>query len=188
MNRRKEPITFGFFKPSDWLGKLSREIERIEKVAPGQKDELIDHGINFAITAWHMGEWAWSTFNRNPKVKSQIANCIGCSIAELTCDRFKIELCKQPLGLISLDYCRIITTSAKHIGVDRDDPNFDVTVSAGPTTNLRRDTSANFLSFDAVPQWRLKIRTGEDSYPALDAYREVLNYWENFFRTYPVTS
>jgi hypothetical protein len=188
MNRRKEPATFGFDKPSDWLGKLRREIKRIEEVSPEQKNELIDHGINFAITAWHMGEWAWSTFNRNPTIKSQISKAIGCPVSDLSFERFKTELCKSPFGLASLDHCRIITTSAKHIGVENDDEDFHVAVSAGPTTSVQRGALGNFSSFEAISYWRLKIHAGAKNLSALDAYKEVLEYWDTFFKTYPVTS
>lgn len=135
-----------------------------------------------------MGEWAWSTFNRNPTIKSQIAKAIGCPVSDLSFERFKTELCKSPFGLASLDYCRIITTSAKHIGVENDDADFDVAVSAGPTTSVHRGAPGNFSTFETISYWRLKIHAGVKNLPALDAYKEVLAYWDKFFEKYPVIS
>lgn len=188
MNTRKEPVTFGFDKPSDWLDKLRREIKSIEEISQGKKNDLVDHGINFSITAWHIADWAWAHFSDDVDVKQKIAKEIGCKYQDLTDKKFKLEICRPPFGLKSLDYCRIITTSAKHIGVEYDDPTFEVAVSAGPTTNLHRGQPVAFSKFEDLENWRLKIHTDAKNLSALEAYKEVLAYWDLFFRNYPVTS
>ena len=41
----------------DMLEKLRREIDRLAGSIIRQ--EIVDHGLNAAMTAWHLTDWAW---------------------------------------------------------------------------------------------------------------------------------
>jgi hypothetical protein len=49
------PRTFDIESSRDMRNKLEREFERIQ--AAGSRENLSDHGVNFAVTAWHVTDW-----------------------------------------------------------------------------------------------------------------------------------
>ena len=51
------PETFALDSSRDMLEKLKREIERLAGSIIRQ--EVVDHGLNAAITAWHLTDWTW---------------------------------------------------------------------------------------------------------------------------------
>ena len=54
----------GWSSPFELICKLDRELERIDnsKIL----DELVDHTMNFALTAYHMTDWVWKLLERKP--------------------------------------------------------------------------------------------------------------------------
>src|SRR5437899_1846509 len=51
------PKTFAINSSRDLLEKLKREIERLAGSIIRQ--EVVDHGLNAAMTAWHLTDWTW---------------------------------------------------------------------------------------------------------------------------------
>ena len=51
------PETFALDSSRDMLEKLKREIEQLASSIIRQ--EVIDHGLNAAMTAWHLTDWTW---------------------------------------------------------------------------------------------------------------------------------
>jgi|SRR5689334_12328999 hypothetical protein len=51
------PETFALDSSRDMLEKLKREIERLAGSIIRQ--EVVDHGLNAAMTAWHLTDWTW---------------------------------------------------------------------------------------------------------------------------------
>ena len=49
------PETFALDSSRDMLEKLKREIERLAGSIIRQ--EVVDHGLNAAMTAWHLTDW-----------------------------------------------------------------------------------------------------------------------------------
>ena len=74
--------TFDLETCRDLLDKLDRELKRIR--GTNNRLELADHGYNFAITAWHISEWAWAAMDHKYDLKIQIAKAIDISPAKLS--------------------------------------------------------------------------------------------------------
>jgi len=65
----------------DMLEKLKREIERLAGSIIRQ--EIVDHGLNAAMTAWHLTEWTWREIQGSiPRIRS-VTEKAGTSIREL---------------------------------------------------------------------------------------------------------
>src|SRR5258708_34534766 len=75
------PKTFAINSSRDMLEKLKREIGRLAGSIIRQ--EIIDHGLNAAMTAWHLTEWTWREIQGSiPRVRSLTARA-GTPITEL---------------------------------------------------------------------------------------------------------
>src|SRR5437763_4793646 len=62
------PKTFGINSSRDMLEKLKREIERLAGSITRQ--EVVDHGLNAAMTAWHLTDWTWKEIKDSPRLRS----------------------------------------------------------------------------------------------------------------------
>src|SRR6266436_10399168 len=75
------PKTFAINSSRDMLEKLTREIERFAGSIIRQ--EVIDHGLNAAMTAWHLTDWTWREIQGSiPRLRSLTARA-GTPIREL---------------------------------------------------------------------------------------------------------
>ena len=91
----------------DMLEKLKREIERLAGSIIRQ--EIVDHGLNAAMTAWHLTEWTWREIQGSiPRIRS-VTEKAGTSIRELKqFQQFVKRDCAE------LAYCEGIAISTKH--------------------------------------------------------------------------
>src|SRR5215467_5450225 len=55
--QRTPPKTLAMNSSRDMLEKLRREIDRLAGSIIRQ--EIVDHGLNAAMTAWHLTDWVW---------------------------------------------------------------------------------------------------------------------------------
>src|SRR6266550_2815650 len=62
------PKTFAINSSRDMLEKLKREIERLAGSIIRQ--EVVDHGLNAAMTAWHLTDWTWKEIKDSPRLRS----------------------------------------------------------------------------------------------------------------------
>src|SRR5215813_4057538 len=91
----------------DMLEKLKREIERLSGSVIRQ--EVVDHGLNAAMTAWHLTDWTWREIQRSiPRFRGVTARA-GTPIRELK--QFQ-EFVKGDCA--ELACCEGITVSTKH--------------------------------------------------------------------------
>lgn len=64
--KNKPRHAFGVDTPRDMLEKLNRELNRITNSS--EREDLVDHANNFALTAWHITDWVWrAAFSKNPE-------------------------------------------------------------------------------------------------------------------------
>ena len=91
----------------DMLEKLKREIERLAGSIIRQ--EIVDHGLNAAMTAWHLTEWTWREIQGSiPRIRS-VTEKAGTSIRELKqFQQFVKRDCAE------LAYCEGSAISTKH--------------------------------------------------------------------------
>ncbi len=76
----KRPVhSFGIATASEMLAKLERELERVANSTFDPQD-VVDHSINCALTAWHMVDWVWQMhFRRDGNAQAQLAAIAGVS-------------------------------------------------------------------------------------------------------------
>jgi hypothetical protein len=95
----------------DMLEKLKREIERLAGSIIRQ--EVVDHGLNAAMTAWHLTDWTWKEIKNSPRLRS-LTTRAGTPIRELK--QFQ-EFVKRDCP--DLAYCEGIAVSTKHFGFSK---------------------------------------------------------------------
>jgi hypothetical protein len=106
------PKTFAINSSRDMLEKLTREIERFAGSIIRQ--EVVDHGLNAAMTAWHLTDWTWREIQGSiPRLRNLTARA-GTSIRELK--QFQ-EFVKR--NCAELAYCEGIVVSTKHFAFSK---------------------------------------------------------------------
>jgi hypothetical protein len=106
------PKTFAINSSRDMLEKLKREIERFAGSIIRQ--EVVGHGLNAAMTAWHLTDWTWREIQGSiPRLRSLTARA-GKPIKELK--QFQ-EFVKR--NCAELAYCEGIAVSTKHFAFSK---------------------------------------------------------------------
>jgi hypothetical protein len=105
------PKTFAINSSRDMLEKLKREIERLAGSIIRQ--EVVDHGLNAAMTAWHLTDWTWKEIKDSSQLRSLTARA-RMPIRELK--QFQ-EFVKRDCA--ELAYCEGIAVSTKHFGFSK---------------------------------------------------------------------
>jgi hypothetical protein len=176
---------FGLRSCRDMRDKLERELERL--AATIDRDELVDHGINAPLTAWHLTDWTWGDLVHKPELRAQLAREAASNAGSFSLDDFRrlvVRLCPD------LAYCRIVTNDAKHLGSDRhdDDPTFTTVVAPAEITWVNaRGEPMRWTNAQGEPitwtseAWDLMI-TDDDGAKrrAVDVFGRVLDWWTTF--------
>src|ERR1700745_3613410 len=109
--QRTPPKTLAMQSSRDMLEKLRREIDRLAGSIIRQ--EVVDHGLNAAMTAWHLADWTWKEIKDSPRLRSLTARA-RTPIRELK--QFQ-EFVKRDCA--ELAYCEGIAVSTKHFGFSK---------------------------------------------------------------------
>jgi hypothetical protein len=187
------PNAYGLQSSGDMLMKLDREMARLAS-ANGQQD-VIDHGLNVAMTAWHLVDWVWTDIKRLKRLPDWlvVAGGIGVPAGALNdADAFKNYALKQ---CPELRYCQIITTSAKHFryGITRDDPEFkSAALAPGPITWRNKwgqpiyfvNNQGERVTFISEA-WGLWIIEGEERRRAVEVYERANAWWRQLIHNLP---
>src|SRR5262249_9370047 len=104
--QRTPPKTLAINSSRDMLEKLRREIDRLAGSIIRQ--QIVDHGLNAAMTAWHLTDWVWREIQGSTRRPTLTARA-GAPIRELK--QFQ-ELVKR--NCAELAYCEGIAISTKH--------------------------------------------------------------------------
>lgn len=172
------------------LRKLERELKRL--ASSTDRDDIVDHGIYFAWTAWHLTEWVWPDTAHTSGLRDRLAAEAGMPALSLDGragkEAFKdyaIKACPE------LRYCRIIATTAKHLDCRRPypgDPKFATGVAPGEITFMNdRGEPITFLNTKGEPiRWTSAasdlVIVDEDGtrHRAADVFGRVRNWWIQF--------
>jgi hypothetical protein len=175
-------MTFGISSCRDMLAKLGREISRLE--AAKTLEDAADHGTNAAIAGWHLNDWIWFVFDRNPTLKARAGEEAKQEWAKKK--DFQDWLRKQSR---QLSICKKITISLKHSAEDKADfstrPEFAVVYWMNAKnekftwTNEGKDFRLSNLS-----NW--VIVEGEAQYPAIELFKAVHKFWSAFLDHYGI--
>ena len=109
--QRTQPKTLAMQSSRDMLEKLRREIDRL--AGSILRQEIVDHGLNAAMTAWHLTDWAWREIQGSTRLPTLTARA-GAPIRELK--QFQ-ELVKR--NCAELAYCEGIAISTKHFAFSK---------------------------------------------------------------------
>ena len=106
------PETFALDSSRDMLEKLKRELERLAGSIIRQ--EVVDHGLNAAMTAWHLTDWTWRKIQASIPQHRILTARAGTPIKELK--EFQ-EFVKR--DCTELAYCEGIAVSTRHFAFSK---------------------------------------------------------------------
>ncbi len=177
-----QSTTFGITNCRDMLRKLEREISRICNST--RREDIADHCVNAAWTAWHLADWVWADIVVDDiNLKVRLAREAGIRVPEFKLGQFKLLMSSEH-RCPELAHCRIITTDSKHLGhTSRSaDPEFSVTASAAqsPPAGVS-DLDWLPIVHEASPSdWVFKIVEGDNKDAVVDLFQKVRDYWAGF--------
>lgn len=184
--------SFGLQKPRDWCEKLVREFDRL-KASPTDKHDTIDHGINFAITAWHMVDWVWVLhFRDRPDDQKRLGLSLGenANATDPPWPFREATLSQCP----ALTYCRDICNGTKHVVLTRGGtPEALLTTASTTVTDPGFMLGSSRLGVGVLLDepaviHRLKIvdQDGTRLY-ALAEFGKVMTFWKQFLKDHGLT-
>jgi hypothetical protein len=177
------PPTFAISSSRDMLEKLKREIERLAGSIIRQ--EIVDHGVNAAMTAWHLTECTWREIQGSiPRVRSLTARA-GTPIREL--EQFQ-EFVKRDCA--ELAYCEGIAVSTKHFAfsklpvfstkvTERFKINPDPIGKDGGATRHQFSPTGETVSYTAQAS-ELWITDGRSLTSAAEVLEDSFQWWRKF--------
>ena len=167
-----ETMTFDLNSSRDMLRKLNRELERIRNADPTDREGLADHGINLAVTAWHLAEWVWSDIKGRTDLRIWLAKKAGIKPQEFSKRAFKTYLANE---WPELGYCQVIATSSKHVGCD-----VEYVEAAGTSARSTPHGPASETDISTPAHWVLKLTIGDERIEALPVFETVSKRWTAF--------
>ena len=181
--------TFGLITPREWLGKMGRELARLEST--NVKVDIADHAMNFAWTAWHMAEWVWLTLEAHEEKAQALKANVDTTLAgdsnwrdKKPASRFREYVIRTECA--GLELCGDIANEAKHF--QRRTESVSTVVSArtpAPFPALvymaQNFSHADFPQPGVEPvRWMPKIFTPNGKAEAVEKFRVVHDFWARF--------
>jgi hypothetical protein len=177
------PKTLAINSSRDMLEKFKREIDRLAGSIIRQ--EIVDHGLNAAMTAWHLSEWTWREIQGStPRIRS-LTEKAGTSIRELKqFQQFVKRDCAE------LAYCEGIAISTKHFTfsklpvfstkvIERFKINPDPIGKDGGATRHQFSPTGETVSYTAQAS-ELWITDGRSLTSAAEVLEDAYQWWRNF--------
>ena len=180
--QRTPPKTLAINSSRDMLEKLRREIDRLAGSIIRQ--EIVDHGLNAAMTAWHLTDWVWREIQGSTRRPTLTARA-GAPIRELK--QFQ-ELVKR--NCAELAYCEGIAISTKHFAFSKL-PVFSTKVTErfkiGPVP-ISKDGVATLHQLSPIGEnitytaqaAELWITDGRSLTPAAEVLENAYQWWRKF--------
>ena len=178
--QRTPPKTLAINSSRDMLEKLRREIDRLAGSIIRQ--EIVDHGLNAAMTAWHLTDWVWREIQGSTRRPTLTAKA-GAPIRELK--QFQ-ELVKR--NCAELAYCEDIAISTKHFTFSKL-PVFSTKVTERFKINpIGKDGGATRHQFSPTGETvaytaqaaELWITDGRSLTPAAEVLEHAFQWWCKF--------
>ena len=177
------PETFALDSSRDMLEKLKREIERLAGSIIRQ--EVVDHGLNAAMTAWHLTDWTWREIQGSTLVLRALTARGKTPIREL----------KQFQGFVKRDcaelaYCEGIAVSTKYFTFSKP-PVFSTKVTErfkissdpigkdGDATLNQFSPASEIVSYTAQAS-ELWITDGRSLTSAVEILEDAFQWWRKF--------
>jgi hypothetical protein len=177
------PKAFAIDSSRDMLEKLKREIERLSGSIIRQ--EVVDHGLNAAMTAWHLTDWTWREIkDSTPRLRNLTARA-GRPIRELK--QFQAFVKRNCTELAN---CEGIAVSTKHFAFSKL-PMFSTKVTErftiGPDA-IGKDGRATMQQFSPTGEGisytaqasELWISDGRSLTLAAETLENAFRWWRKF--------
>jgi hypothetical protein len=174
--------TFGLRTPQDLLSKLERELTRLK--AAREPADMIDHGLSFAVSAWHMTDWIIEDDIYRDRVRARYQ--IQTTDKDKVVKKFQE---KVALASADLESCRVVATCAKHLECTRpppSDPKFEAQESPGRIRWLNnRNEEVTFGNDNGTVTFisNLCIVQGGCRRQASEIFTRTLEWWRSFIDT-----
>lgn len=155
----------------DIFAKLYREKRRFEEAGAdneGRKDQ-VDAAVNFAITAWHMTDWAWQ------RRKHELGKCYGVSSLK----NFQNELRKRCRDLA---VCDVIANAAKHGGTAHNLENRPEIETILISEAAESAPSVELYVATSEPRWLLRIKVNDNPEDLQAIFYRVLGLWHRIIQ------
>ncbi|KAA1012617.1 hypothetical protein FVF58_12115 [Paraburkholderia panacisoli] len=165
-------LSFEIKTPVDMLEKAKRELRRLRAAesSPDDNDLISDHGMNFAITVWHVADWVWKKFNPN--------NCGNLKDLGLHTFNDLHSLIRQESDALAI--CFEIATGSKHLTLDKD--------SSYQRRVQVTDISARAATAMALSRSVLKVELlSGDRKRADEVFTAAIAYWDTFFKKFNIS-
>lgn len=153
------------------LAKAKRELDRlIHAYSSIEENRFVsDHGLNFAITAWHIADWVWKVYSPHNNKNLQ-----ALDLKKLYDLQKMIRSNSEALAI-----CYEIANGSKHMKLDKD---------SGYTPSVA-DTNASISSSmstsDIFYVLKVELPNGERK-RAEEIFKDAVAYWEEFFAKYDI--
>jgi hypothetical protein len=181
--QRTPPKTLAMQSSRDMLEKLRREIDRLAGSIIRQ--DIVDNGLNAAMTAWHLTDWVWREIQGSTRRPTLTART-GAPIRELK--QFQ-ELVKR--NCAELAYCEDIAISTKHFTfsklpvfstkvTERFKINPDPIGKDGGATRHQFSPTGETVTYTAQAA-ELWITDGRSLTPAAEVLEHAFQWWRKFF-------
>jgi hypothetical protein len=177
------PKTFAINSSRDMLEKLKREIERLAGSIIRQ--EVVDNGLNAAMTAWHLTDWTWREIEGSIPRRRTLTARAGTTIKELK--EFQ-EFVKR--DCTELAYCEDIVVSTRHFAFSKL-PVFSTKVAErfkigpvpigkdGGATQRQCSPTGESISYTAQAS-ELWITDGRSLTSAAEILENAFRWWRKF--------
>lgn len=182
--RLQSPKTFELKTSRDVLEKLRRELSRLSKSA--DRDDVIDHGTNAAMTAWHLVDWIWREIKASPDLQKKVSQITGIPSKNLSLDALR-EFAKKACPAIK--YCESIAISTKHLGCP-EGPNFETGISSEKREVADSKSMTAALEFEFGPLGtamrvteiasHIFVIENDKRTPAAQLLRKTYDWWKHF--------
>ena len=179
--QQKFQSVLGWSSPFDMVCKLESELERIDHAKTLR--DLVEHAINFALTAYHITDWVWELLQRSPADGSErlIRDSWIVAIGHEPQTREELwhwayERCPE------LEFCRQLANATKHLSCclkhGASAAEFEV---AATDVWERRKAESPFTSImdqHRAENWRLMLVDGDQRLDLINVFRErILEFW-----------
>jgi len=172
MNHSKPPHTFGHENCRDLCEKLNRELGRLNDAR--NREDIADHAINFAVTAWHLIDWVWATHERNDEYFAFKGEAKRASGGWKCLADFRDYIVgREP----RLENCGLFANSAKHLVLD--EKRWPNQSEVATIASAKGDVTLSDM-FQGTVEWTPKIVVGQRHLDARVEFQVVLDFWTQF--------
>lgn len=186
MAQKKYKSVLGYDSPFEFSCKLEREYHRMEQ-AKG-RDELVDHAMNFALSANHMLDWIYEILQRDykdPDPKFEIDSWIAVigfkpqNFSELR--EWAEQQCPE------MEYCRQLANATKHLSCKpkknkAPTAEFNISPTEKWEDRQKREPFLSVLDCNDAKNWRLVIVDGDKTVDLKEVFWRVHLFWDNIVR------